>query len=181
MKKIAYTRPDGGTSIIVPADKTSLERVLGTLSDAEYEAEIRKAIPADATNVVDVDESDLPEDREFRDAWKQVEGNTKIDFDLDKAKDIQLDRIRKIRDPKLAVLDVDYVKADEAEDITKKDEIRAEKQRLRDITEPLKALEPTSIDEIKAAFPEEFKEPVEPVEPEEPIQPVQPVQPEESV
>lgn len=157
MQKIMYTRAnDGGVSILTPTAKENIERDLGvSLSDIEYENIIRSSIPADALTPVDIEEDIIPKEEEmFYKAWKQ--NNDKIDIDLNIAKDIQLDRMRKERDPLLAALDVEYVKADEQEDVTRKDEIKTEKQRLRDITEPLKAMVPESLDDIKNAYPEEF-------------------------
>ncbi len=156
MNKIAYTRPDGGVSIVSPASKEAVERVLGPLTKAKYEAHImEKSIPADATNIVFLVEDEVPTDRSFRDAWKAEDGV--ITHDLEKAKEIQLDRIREARDPKFAVLDRDVMRALEDGDTVAVEAIKVEKQALRDLTEPLKALEPTSIDDIKAAFPLELK------------------------
>lgn len=155
MKKLAYTRPeDNGLTIIIPASKESIEQILGSLTDEEYEQQvINRAIP-EGVDYVEIDDNDIPESREFRNAWK-IQDN-KIDFDLDKARDIQLERIRKAREPHLKELDTAYIVADEQEDDARKQEIKEAKQALRDITEPLKALEPESIEDIRAAFPQEL-------------------------
>lgn len=157
MKKLLYTRPDdGGVTIVIPAAKEKMEEILGPLSDAQYESHVRsRSIPVDAINVVELDESSLP-DREFRNAWKQ--NGATIDFDLIKAKNIQLERIRLARAPKLDELDKEFMLALEQGDDVKKAEIVAAKQALRDITEPLKSLNPSSIDDIKASFPESLVE-----------------------
>lgn len=150
MEKLIYTRPDGGVSIVVPAPKEAIEKVLGPLTDAEYEAHVReRSIPADAINVTSILEVDIPTDREFRDAWAQA-GST-ITHNLTKAKNIQLERIRKSREPKLAELDKQFMLALETGADTT--QIIANKQALRDITEPLKALAPVTIDDIKNAWP----------------------------
>jgi hypothetical protein len=94
-------------------------------------------------------------DREFRMAWKDL-GNGNLDHDLTKAKDIQLDRVRKKRDKKLEALDVDMLRAIEAGDTQTKASLLIEKQRLRDLTEPLKNLTPVDIQEIKDAMPAEL-------------------------
>ena len=57
-----------------------------------------------------------------------------IKINFDKAKAITKDRLRLERAPLLQKLDVEYQRADEAADATKKAEVAAEKQRLRDIT-----------------------------------------------
>lgn len=150
-----YTRPDGGVSIVYPVTKEQIEKQLGALTDEQYEAHVReRSIPIDAVNVTEVDDADIPSDREFRDAWKQLDA--KIDFDLEKAKAIQLNRVRAAREPKLVELDKQFMFAIERGEDTK--EIVAQKQKLRDITEPLKALAPSSIDDIKNGFPGELKQ-----------------------
>lgn len=156
MKKIAYTELDGSVSIVIPVAKTEIERILGSLTDEEYVNHVKeKSIPAHAQNVVDIDDLNIPSTREFRAAWKLV-GN-KIDFDLVKAKEIQLGRVRFARESKLSALDVLFMQAVEKGDTQKQAEIAAQKQFLRDITEPLKALDAKSIDDIKNAFPQELK------------------------
>ena len=57
-----------------------------------------------------------------------------IKINFDKAKAITKDRLRLERAPLLQKLDVEYQRADEDADATKKAEVAAEKQRLRDIT-----------------------------------------------
>ena len=52
MMKFAYKRPDGGVCILSAAPKGKIEQVLGTMSDADYEAHILKGIPSDATDIV---------------------------------------------------------------------------------------------------------------------------------
>ena len=157
MKKIAYTRADGGVSIVYPVAKEQIEKVLGPLTEEQYEAHVReRSIPSDALNVHDFNDESFLADREFRDAW--VSDGKTISHDLEKARDIQLKRIRLAREPKLEALDKEFMLAVEKGDDSKRNEAAAAKQALRDITEPLKALVPTSIEDIKAAFPAELKE-----------------------
>ncbi len=59
--KIAFKHPDGGVSILSAAPKPMIERVLGPMSDADYEAHILKGMPSDATDIVK-----LPDD------WKDT-------------------------------------------------------------------------------------------------------------
>ena len=76
--------------------------------------------------------------------------------DMAKAREIHKARIRAAREPKLAELDIEYQRADETNDTTKKSEIAAKKQALRDApadsgiaaasdTDALKALWKTDI------------------------------------
>lgn len=57
-----------------------------------------------------------------------------ITIDIDKAKDIQRDVWRKLRKPKLAALDLAFMRALEAGDTETQAEIVEEKQALRDVT-----------------------------------------------
>jgi hypothetical protein len=81
--KYAYTRPDGGVSIVHAAPKEHIERVLGPLTDEAYEAHVvERSIPADATNVTKLpDDWTPPDDRTFRDAWKHDKGKVVVDFE----------------------------------------------------------------------------------------------------
>jgi len=57
-----------------------------------------------------------------------------IRINIDKAKAIKLDQFRAERAPKLAALDVAFVRALEQGDTTEQSRIVAEKQALRDVT-----------------------------------------------
>lgn len=154
MKKIIYTRPeDGGLSVIIPAPKEALEKVLGTLSPEEYAAHVlEKSVPEDAINIREVEDIDIPEDREFRNAW-EVDAD-QIVINLIKAKDINLGRLRKERDGLLDAYDKLLARAIERGTEQEVSNLKTKKQQLRDATEPLKALtNPTSIDEIKQLTP----------------------------
>jgi hypothetical protein len=86
--KYAYTTPDGGVAIVHAAPKEQLERVLGPMTDAQYEAHVRqRSIPDDATDVQKLPDGwTPPDDRTFRDAWKNDKG--KVSVDLNRAKAI---------------------------------------------------------------------------------------------
>lgn len=116
MKTICITRADGGVSLL---------RTDGSVDD-----EIAKL--ATVTKIVswrEIDPSEKPLDRTFRDAWKDT---GKIDVDMVKARDIQRDRIRAKRKPKLEALDIEYMKAHEKADVLAMNRIVAQKQALRD-------------------------------------------------
>lgn len=57
-----------------------------------------------------------------------------IRINIDKAKAIKLDQFRAERAPKLAALDVAFVRALEQGDTAEQSRIAAEKQALRDVT-----------------------------------------------
>lgn len=77
---------------------------------------------------------ELPPDREFRGAWSWLNDSPVIDIDAAKAVEITKTRLRSERVPELEKLDVEYIRASEAQDRTKMDEIAVKKQALRDIT-----------------------------------------------
>ena len=51
-----------------------------------------------------------------------------------KAKELQKERFRQVRKPLLDALDIEYQRADEAGDSSKKTEVATKKQALRDVT-----------------------------------------------
>lgn len=111
-----------------------------TLIEGTPEAAIAKMINKD--DIVSFREVlEIPADRTFRDAWCDVTREAKVDIDLKKAKEIKLKELREKRQPRLEVLDKEMLKALEDGDDAKKAEIKAAKQALRDITNPLKNLE----------------------------------------
>jgi hypothetical protein len=138
--KIMYTRPeDGGVSIVVAAPKEAIEKVLGPLTQEQYEAHvIERSIPEGAINVRAIEDDGIPVDREFRNAWVDVTPEAKVDIDLVKAKELKLAELRRARDVELAKLDKQFMIAlERGEDLGA---IKARKQELRDATDPLKAL-----------------------------------------
>jgi len=92
----------------------------------------------------------MPAEKAFRDAWEVVDGGP-ITINLEKAKDIWRDKIRRDRASFLEDLDTQYIRAlERGEDVS---EIVAQKQALRDapalpsidaVTEPeqLKLIQP---------------------------------------
>lgn len=94
-----------------------------------------------------ITDADLIKDREFRNAWKDE--NNKIDIDIEKAKNIHIDNLRIKRADLLSKLDIEYIKADENNDITKRNEIIQRKNILRDITKDPRIDAATNIEELK--------------------------------
>lgn len=70
-----------------------------------------------------------------------------ITINIDKAKDITKDRLRKERKPLLEAQDILFMKAQEASEDTSA--IVAEKQRLRDITNQVDSM--TTVEQLKSA------------------------------
>ena len=112
MSRIIYTNSDGTVSIVNP---------VGNVNDAI------KAVPSGLSYEI-VEDSVIPTDRSFRNAWKQ---NSKtIETDMTKAKEIHKINIRLARKDKLAELDIEFQKALETSASTT--DIVSKKQALRD-------------------------------------------------
>lgn len=89
-KRIIFTRPDGGVSVIIPAPGVPESRWM-------------QDIPADAINPTEVTVADLPQDRTFRGAWKQ-DGRKCVE-DVAKCKEISHEHRRAVRAEEFAPLD----------------------------------------------------------------------------
>jgi hypothetical protein len=101
MRKIIYTQPDGGLSIVHPVFNTRGEPEDFTEADAEQRAWDK--LPADAINPRWVDAADIPEDRTFRNAW--VAADKRVTHDMDKVKAIAHTMRRAKRAEEFAPLD----------------------------------------------------------------------------
>lgn len=106
------------------------------------------SIPQGATNIRIADDTEVPADRTFRNAW-----TPDLTVDMAKARELHKDTLRGLRSPQLAALDVEYQRADEAGDKTAKRDIAARKQALRDVTKHPAISAATTPDELKAAVP----------------------------
>jgi hypothetical protein len=182
MKRILYTRPDGGLSIVNPAlggrlvasfnddkfsppitaDRIAVETaVLVALSDNgqikwaetedEWIARIRaKDVPSWAINTTILDESKIPTDRTFRDAWQLVDGNVVVD--MSKARDIHRDRLSLICKIHLEALDVAFQKVSDPE---RKKKIEASREALRNLTASATLEGANTPEELKLLWPED--------------------------
>jgi hypothetical protein len=106
-------------------------------------------LPQDSVYSI-VDKDTIPLTRIFRGAWTYQDGQLVVDLEL--ARDIQKDRWRAARTPKLAQLDLDYMRALETNDTVKMAEIVAKKQALRDVTTT--DLSGTPVAELESVWPE---------------------------
>ena len=97
----------------------------------------------------------IPKDREFREAWADTTPELVIDFDMVKARAIHLGRIRVKRNAKLALLDIEAIKAQDMGLVDKLAQIRVEKQTLRDLPQTIQAdLDAAkTVEELKAIKP----------------------------
>lgn len=98
-----------------------------------------------------LEEEEMPEDRYFRDAWEHKEDA--LNINLDKCKNIHRQVLRGLRAPKFESLDVEFMRAIEAGDTEKQNEIADKKQVLRDIPQAPEIENATTPEEIKAFMP----------------------------
>ena len=75
-----------------------------------------------------------------------------IGVNIAKAKELQKERFRQVRKPLLEALDIDYQRADEAGDASKKTEIATKKQALRDVTNSAALNDASSATEVRAVW-----------------------------
>ena len=181
--RAVYTRKvDGGLSLINGAPKSDIERDLSMASDAKIQSEkdtgrlpvdivrdpetglfsltddqyhrmiLAHAVQHETDRVtVLADDVVLPSD-EFFDAW--THDGKDFGHNLDKVKAIALDRLRNIRNPLLTKYDGLQSRANDLGDMQTLADIKAKKDALRGATDKLKALTPTSVDDVKAAVPD---------------------------
>ena len=88
-----------------------------------------------------VEDSVIPDDREFRNAWKHD-----LTVDIPKAQEITKNRLRVERTPLLEKLDVEVMK--NITDPVKLAEIEAQKQALRDLPQLVNSL--TTVEQLKS-------------------------------
>lgn len=130
MQVIIFKNDNGGVSTCIPTGELSIEAVLD------------KDVPKGKGARI-VDQSSLPRDNDFYDAWEMDDSSVTVN--LAKAKEITKNRLRAERTPLLAAQDVAFQRALETGADTTA--IVAEKQRLRDIT--LLADSATTLDELR--------------------------------
>jgi len=118
---VALTRADGTIALML---------VPGSPSPQDIAAEIAK-MPETFVSVRPINAGQIPASREFRHAWIDAGGGA-LQHDMPKAREIHRTRIREQRAPRLATLDTDAIRAIEDNDPTKRTQVMAAKQRLRD-------------------------------------------------
>jgi len=85
-----------------------------------------------------ISRADLPINRHFREAWKD-QGVGNIAHDIEKVKNIAVERCRRDRDKKLDALDRDWMKAFGQGKKPIADSVEEERQKLRDLPAALTA------------------------------------------
>jgi hypothetical protein len=156
MKFIVYTNNLENLCLTRCFCKEDIEKKLGSLTQEEYEQHCwEKSVPPTALNARWTCMEEFPKEdirEEFFDAWEDT--GQKIIVNLSKAKNVQLNKIRKHRD--LLLKNKYDGLLNRAQDMELSEEIiegKRKKQELRDVTLPLKNLEPKNLQEIKDATP----------------------------
>jgi hypothetical protein len=129
--RIVYPNDTGGVSVIIPSPHWA-----GTMEELAA-----KDVPSGKAYKI-VEDSAVPTDRTFRNAWENYES---ITTSLVKAKELTKTRLREERKPLLEAQDVLFMKAQESSSDTTA--IVTEKQRLRDV--PAQADSASTLDELK--------------------------------
>lgn len=153
MRKIIYTRPDGGLSVMHPVMNTRGEAADFTEADAEQRAWDR--LPLDAINPRFVDEGEIPTDRTFRNAW--THGGDKIDIDMAKAVEIQKGKLRELRAPLFIQNDIAIQDALVSGDKGALSVAVARRDSLRDVTVDPAIAAATTPDELAVVIPDSLK------------------------
>lgn len=139
--KIIHKRSDGGVSITTLAIELSSEKL------EEHASKIDQEQGYLGHRLIE-DESLIPSDRDFRNAWTDDLDTKTIDIDISKAHEIKKEQMRAERKPLLEALDIEVMKALENGTDTKA--LSLQKQDLRDVT---KLELPTDIEALKAFMP----------------------------
>lgn len=95
-----------------------------------------------------IEQNAPPNDRTYRDAWK--DDGKAIVHDMDKAKEIHRNILRAERATAFTDLDVQFMVALEQNDSATAQQVTAEKQTLRDITDDPRIDAAATIDDLKA-------------------------------
>jgi hypothetical protein len=141
MKVLAYTRPDGGCSIV----HLTWRKMQEGETEQEFIERVKLDIPSDAINITELDDAQLPyggyrdltktRSIAMRNSWRNPADTTSPPVvDMDIARQAKMDlEWRPARNEMLKELDVDYQRADEEGDLTRKTAIADEKRKLRDM------------------------------------------------
>jgi len=148
MRKILFTNTDGSVSVIHPVRNTIGETLT---TDAEIEQRAWDKLPVDAINPVFVDESAIPTDRTFRNAWEHS-GNS-VTQNITKAKTIAHDKRREARSAEFAPHDEVIMKQIPGVDATVAEAARAA-IRTKYSTMQTAIDAASTVDAIKSAMPQ---------------------------
>lgn len=145
MRKIIYSRSDGGISIVSPC--LNLNDPEG-FTEADAERRAWDKLPADAISPRWAGADELLTDRTFRNAWK-----SDLTVDMTKARDIHKDRLRAIRAPLFVTNDLAIQDALVSGDAQALAAAKAKRDALRDVTADPAIGSAKTPDELKAVLP----------------------------
>ena len=140
MSKIIYTQENGIIAVVHPTPQSLVEMTIEEIA--------QKVVPVGISTYSIVEDSVIPTDRTFRDAW--IQDNKTIKTDMAKAREIHKTKIREARTSKLAELDIEFQRAVETSADTSA--IVAKKQALRDAPADSGIDAATDTDALKAQW-----------------------------
>jgi hypothetical protein len=117
MNVIVY-KEEENVVVVIPSNNTDVKTLIN--------------IVPDGTKYHIMDIKKLPSNGYFRNAWELIDG--KVTINIEKAKEIQRNIWRKMREPKLKELDLLYMRALEEGDKPTQKNIITQKKTLRDVT-----------------------------------------------
>jgi len=129
--KVLLIQEQDRTIVKIPMPGTNLEELAAGMLNARI-----------------VDQSELPTDREFRDAWT-VFGTV----DLEKAKDVWRQKIRAVRNKRLEDLDIKWMRAMEKGELRVAESVAADKQVLRSLPQREEISRARNLAELKSFWP----------------------------
>lgn len=149
MKYFLLKNVDGGVQVMqmVPQED-------GRYSTPDEEvAKWRPSKQKEVQSWREIEPGHLPKDRSFRDAWS--DGGKTVDVDMPKARGIHRDRLRALRAPKLAALDIEMTQAFNSKE--KQIAIDAKRQALRAVTDDHAIDAAETPEELLAVLPDALK------------------------
>lgn len=102
-KRIVYTRPDGGVSVVTPDPNYIAGLMAQGMTEEEAVADVRaRDVPVGSTNVEVMEAASLP-GREFRNAWEKL-GAGPPTVNMPKAKKIHAGKITRTKEQAVTAL-----------------------------------------------------------------------------
>jgi hypothetical protein len=139
MKKLCIVRADGGVTILSP--KEGKNPIPAEAVAKWSESADPSWLPVQSYHEID----ELPARDEFRNAWES--DGSRIGINMEKARDLHMARIRRVRNAELARLDIEQLRGRD---------VAAEKQTLRDLPDNLDLSTASTPEALKAIWPSEL-------------------------
>lgn len=142
---IICKKPDGGVYMLSPAPGVTLEYVLAN------------DVPPGYTDARIVDESILPEDRQYRGAWK--DNGASVGIDLEKAKAVHKETLKREVLSKSKKLEEEIAVAEVFGTQQEVNALTAKKNKIKNDAKALNLNSITTIEDLKAAWPVDLEKP----------------------